>query len=295
MTTGELDQLPDTLSSTVIAKTKEHFGRYGIPETVISDNGPQFCSHEYTTFAKEWDFTHVTSSPYHSQSNGKAESAVKIAKSLLKKARQEGTDIHLAILNWRNTPTKNSGYSPSQKLHSRRTRTTIPTTNELLQPEVAKSVADEIRIRRQHTKLWYDRTAKALPELVTGQGVRMQPLDPGGQWRRATVIKKVGERSYLTQTEEGQIYRRNQKYLRVTNEEPTTVSEHTTDDSVRPPNRSVETAANQNATSSGETQTETTEQKECSTEDTPPAEYMTTRSGRCVKPPTRYRDYTNSS
>ena len=132
----------------MIAKTKEHFGRYGIPETVISDNGPQFCSHEYTAFAKDWDFTHVTSSPYHSQSNGKAESAVKIAKSLLKKARMDDADIHLAILNWRNTPTESIKYSPSQKLHSRRTRTTIPTTRELLQPEVAKNVVDEICIRR---------------------------------------------------------------------------------------------------------------------------------------------------
>ena len=40
---------------------------------------------------------------------------------------------------------------------------------------MAKNVAEEIRIRCQHTKLWYDRTAKALPQLVVGQGVRMQP------------------------------------------------------------------------------------------------------------------------
>ena len=73
----ELDQLPDTLSSTVIDKTKHHFAQYGIPETVISDNGPQFHSHEYTVFSKNWDFVHITSFPYHSQSNGKAESAVK--------------------------------------------------------------------------------------------------------------------------------------------------------------------------------------------------------------------------
>jgi len=244
----------------------------------------------------------VTSSPYHSQSNGKAESAVKIAKLLLKKARKDDTNIHLAILNWRNTPTEGSKYSPSQKLHSRRTRTTIPTTNELLQPEVAKNVSDEICIRCQHTKLWYDRTAKALPELVIGQGVRMQPLGTGGQWKRATVIKKVGERSYLTQNEEDQVYRRNCKYLRVTNEESSRVNEessrvpeHSAEDSVLPPKESVETTANQSTMSSEKVQTETTEQKEGSTEDTPSAEYMTTRSGRCVKPPTRYRDYTNSS
>ena len=220
------------------------------------------------------------------------EAAVKIANLLLKKARKDNADIHLAILSWRNTPTEGSKYSPSQKLHSRRTRTTIPTSKELLQPKAAKNVADEIRIRRQHTKLWYDRTAKALPELVIGQGVRMQPLTICGEWRRATVIKKVGERSYLTQTEGGQVYRRNWKHLRVTNEEPSTVPEHTDDDSVLP-KRSAEIEADQNATSSEEV--ETSEQKASSTVDTSPAEYKTTHSGRCVKPPTRYRDYTNSS
>ena len=98
-------------------------------------------------------------------------------------------------------------------LHSRRTRTTIPTTNELLQPEVAKNIADEIHSRHQHTKLWYDRTAKALPELVIGQGVHIQLLETGEHWRRATVIKKVGECSYLTQTGDSQVYRRNRKFL----------------------------------------------------------------------------------
>ena len=39
-----------------------------------------------------------------SQSNGKAESAVKIAKRLLKKATQDKKDTNLAILAWRNTP-----------------------------------------------------------------------------------------------------------------------------------------------------------------------------------------------
>ena len=54
----------------------------------ISDNGPQFVSEDFKTFSKEWAFTHVTSSPLHSQGNGKAESAVKIAKNLFKKAEK---------------------------------------------------------------------------------------------------------------------------------------------------------------------------------------------------------------
>ena len=77
----EVDLLTNTTSQTVIECTKAHFSRYGIPEIVITDNGPQFRSQEYESFAATLEFTHTTSSPHHSQSNGKAESAVKIAKN----------------------------------------------------------------------------------------------------------------------------------------------------------------------------------------------------------------------
>ncbi|KAJ8409988.1 hypothetical protein AAFF_G00210290 [Aldrovandia affinis] len=70
-------------------------------------------------FAQEWDFNHETSSPYNSQSNGKAESAVKIAKTLLKKAALDGGDPWKAVLAWRNTPTEGLDSSPVQRLMSR--------------------------------------------------------------------------------------------------------------------------------------------------------------------------------
>lgn len=51
----------------------------------MSDGGPQFVSQEFQDFAKKWGITHMTSSPMHQQANGKAESAVKIMKTLLRK------------------------------------------------------------------------------------------------------------------------------------------------------------------------------------------------------------------
>ena len=62
---------------------------------------------------------------------------------------------------------------------------------------------------------WYNKTAKSLPKLQVGQGVRMQPVEHSGQWRKATIIKKVGECSYLAQTE-GNVYQRNKKFLKAT-------------------------------------------------------------------------------
>ena len=65
--------LPNTLNETVINHTKSISAHHGIPETVISDNGPQFISDEYGKFAKSWGFDHDFSSPEYPQSNGMVE------------------------------------------------------------------------------------------------------------------------------------------------------------------------------------------------------------------------------
>ena len=49
----------------VITSLKSQFARHGIPNVVRSDNGSQFSSSDFKTFAREWDFDHITSSPYH--------------------------------------------------------------------------------------------------------------------------------------------------------------------------------------------------------------------------------------
>lgn len=63
-------------------------------------NGPQYSSDQFAAFTREWEFQHTTSSPLHSQSNGKAEPAVKIAKNLVKKAKRENKDLQMALLEW---------------------------------------------------------------------------------------------------------------------------------------------------------------------------------------------------
>ena len=66
-------ELPNTLSSTIIDTISSVFAAEGIPKVVISDNRPQYLSGEFKEFAKEWGFTHITSSPKHPIGNGEAE------------------------------------------------------------------------------------------------------------------------------------------------------------------------------------------------------------------------------
>ena len=88
----EVDKLSDMTSKTVIDHSKVHFSRYGVPDVVVTDNGGQFDSDEFRRFARDWEFNHVTTSPYHSQSNGKVESAVKIANRKFLRTTQEQTE-----------------------------------------------------------------------------------------------------------------------------------------------------------------------------------------------------------
>ena len=280
----ELDALTDTSSESIVKHTKAHFARYGIPEKVITDNGPQFRAQSYEEFASQWGFNHVTSSPYHSQGNGKAEATVKIAKNMLKKVNQDNQDMNLAILAWQNTPTEEGHYSPVQKLQSRRTRTQLPTISELLKPELPQGIEGEIQRRRLKAKQQYDRAAKELPVLKEGQVVRIQPVKHQERWRKGTVLKKVNNRSYLVKTANGYIYRRNRRHLRQTKERP--------DD----PHRINDSADDELAIPFTEDKTQNNEQPmESLHSRRHPTDCTVTRSGRACVPPNRLKDYIRHS
>ena len=97
----------------VISRIKSQFARHGIPDQLISDNGPPFSSREFQEFALAYKFEHLTSLPRYPQSNGKVENAVKMAQNMMKKARLAGTDPNLSLLDYRNTSSEGLRSSPA--------------------------------------------------------------------------------------------------------------------------------------------------------------------------------------
>ncbi|XP_046573846.1 uncharacterized protein K02A2.6-like [Haliotis rubra] len=136
----EVDRLHDKRAPEIIKKLKSHLARHGLPNQIVSDNGPPFNSEAFHTFATEYEFDHITSSPRYPQSNGKVESAVKIVKRLMSKSQHAQSDHFLALLDLRNVPTDGVGSSPVQRLFGRRTRTKLPTSSRLLQPKTSENV-----------------------------------------------------------------------------------------------------------------------------------------------------------
>jgi hypothetical protein len=156
-------------------------------------------------------------SPYHSKSNGKAESAVKIAKAIVKKAAKEGKDMWQALLEWRSTPTPGMDSSPAQRLMSRRTRSFLPCKDTHYRPHVVDAVTETVIHKRQSAKMYHDRSARALPDLVVGQPIRAKsrPKVPDSRWIPGVVTAEVAPRSYLVEVD-GRVYRRNRVHLRDT-------------------------------------------------------------------------------
>ena len=70
------------------------------------------------------------------QSIGPAEATVKVAKQPMKMYSTAKEDPYLGLLNLRNTLQEGPEMSPAQQLFERRTKTMIPTTQQMLRPTV---------------------------------------------------------------------------------------------------------------------------------------------------------------
>ena len=208
-------QTPTTLGVTKILKSL--FARYGVPDVVVSDNGPQFSSAEFTEFARTWHFTHLTSSPYYPQSNGKAENAVKTIKRLFTKCKESGQSEHLALLDWRNTPTEGMGTSPAQRFLGRRCKTLLPITKSLLSPRYpVKQDVQELQAQKARQLRYYNQHGRDLRPIAPGETVRIQ-LPGQKTWSVGICKALVGPRSYEIKVGDA-VYRRNRRHVIRTDE-----------------------------------------------------------------------------
>ena len=268
-------------SSVVVNVTKQVFAEHGIPDKVISDNGPHFASDAYREFARSWSFDHVTSSPRRPQGNGFIERNVRTVKSMLKKCKQSGADCQLALLHWRTTPVCANLDSPAQMLMGRRLKSTIPSRIRNDAPS-QDDIHDTLYKRQGTQKHFFDQHAQHsdLPVLYPGQRVYVQD-QATGMWEPAVVDSCTDDpRSYIVQNVNGRRLRRNRQHIRARHHLPPD-TESTQNVNVPTENVNVPTEIPRSPVSPSVPRTEPVDVPEPT-----PGRYVT-RSGRVVRSPRR--------
>ena len=107
-------KLPNSTSQAVIQECNKIFAEFGKPFIFRSDNGPCYSSTEFQQFMRKNNIKHVTSSPHYPQSNGLAESMVKVSKNLMKKSLEDGKEWFEGLLEYRITPQHLTLSSPAE-------------------------------------------------------------------------------------------------------------------------------------------------------------------------------------
>ena len=158
-------QLAAISSKDVFSALTFCFSEFGIPEEVISDNGPQFTAREYQYFVAQYGFRLTTTSPYYPKGHGYIERQVQTIKNLLSKCAKDGSDPHLVLLLLRSTPLDSRTPSPGELLQNRQLRTNLPVI--IRTPANSEAVRAALQSKQVYTN--HDAQAKDLSKLLTTQ------------------------------------------------------------------------------------------------------------------------------
>ncbi|KAK3881918.1 hypothetical protein Pcinc_009183 [Petrolisthes cinctipes] len=147
-------------SSGLITTLRRIFVTYGISDEVTSDGGPEFQSLKTKTFLHDWGMNHRTSSVAFPHSNCCAKAGDKIKKHLITdntntEGRLDNNKFQRAMLQYRNTPDRDTHLSPAMCIFGRPIRDFIPIHPSKYQPhitwrETLASREEALRNRHMH-------------------------------------------------------------------------------------------------------------------------------------------------
>ena len=178
-------------SETTTSALDDLFAIWGRPETIVSDNGPQFSSKSFADWCNAHSIAHLTSAPFHPASNGEAERFVGMIKQTMKRAvREEKKSKHLALREflqqYRVTPHCTTGRTPAELMPGHQVRSSL----SVLQPRAHKA------------KLQQKLPAK--PKFSIGEHVHYRDFTRNRpKWVTGKVTGHVGMKMFIVQGPDG--------------------------------------------------------------------------------------------
>ena len=213
----------------LISTLRTYFSTYGTPEQLASDGGPSYTASSTQRFLQDWGVTHRISSAYHPHSNLRAETAVKFMKRLIAqntgpRGSLDSDAFALPMLQYRNTPDRDTHRSPAQVLFARNLRDALPhhVSQLQLRPEwVLTADLREKALARRHQvrEEQLSQHTKELKPLKIGDSVQVQnQTGPNkNKWETSGVIVEVmGHQAYMVKMDgSGRTSKRNRRFLRL--------------------------------------------------------------------------------
>ena len=207
----------DPRQTHTIAVLRQLFAQYGLPNQLVSDNGPQFTSEEFSKFLRTNGVRHVRSAPYH------PERFVKTFKQAMKATEHQSLTLAHRLSNfllrYRTTPHSTTNKTPSELFLRRIIRTRL----NLLMPTSEYTVLNKQTQEAQHHDI-HTRPRS----FEVGQHVMAQNFLKGSKWKPTTITKLLGNSMVLVKTADGQLWKRHLKQIgdtRVTPDQEIPVTE----------------------------------------------------------------------
>ncbi|XP_058444432.1 uncharacterized protein K02A2.6-like [Malaya genurostris] len=191
----EVVRTKDITTKTTLHILRGIFARYGQPETLVTDNGPQLTSEQFEAFCDTNAIMHLKTAPFHPQSNGLAERFVDTFKRSLKKITSGGETLDEAIdtflLCYRSTQCRNApdGKSPAELIFGRPIRTSL----ELLRPPTPAHKFHNSKQERQFNRKHGTKDRNYNPKNFVWTKVYRNNK---WSWQEGTVIERIGKVMY---------------------------------------------------------------------------------------------------
>lgn len=203
---AEVVDMPRTTSTHTIDALRQLFATHGLPEEVVSDNGSQFTSKEFSECMKANGICHTRSSLYHPSSNGEAERFVRTFKEAMKvSANALAHRLQKFLLTYRMTPHRSTGVPPCELLMGRHLRTKW----DLLKPDVRRN----IRLSQRRQQRNHD-CRVPLRQFYPGQSVMAKNMGTGASWIPGVIAQQLGPLTYLVDLRDGQLWKRHVDHLK---------------------------------------------------------------------------------
>ena len=197
-----------TTTKETIQCLRHSFSRFGLPVSIVSDNGPCFISEEFKDFCRKSGVRHITTAVYKPSTNGLAEKMVQTLKKAIRTSKSATQDtLDRFLFNYRLTPHTTTGVSPAELMFGRRLRSRL----DLLWP--ADSVSSRVTRKQQAQKKEHTNFPRSL-NLSPESPVMIRNYVPGGsKWIPSTVVTQTGPLSYKCSTPSGKTVKRHQDQM----------------------------------------------------------------------------------